>query len=115
MPIRLKLDLPGAIGRPGPWPAHRHSAAAECDLTALVTMPDRGAIRDVPALRANDTIDLGLDELVQHTEADTDAQRQQPLLRRAGQLTHASSTGSGSRSMPWSLAATDAVDTVLMR
>src|SRR3954469_16883474 len=39
------------------------------------------------ALRAHHLVDLGLHQLVQDTEPDTHAQRQQPFLRGAGQLT----------------------------
>jgi hypothetical protein len=51
-----------------------------------VTVPDRGAVRVVLALRADDPVDLGLQQLVQHAEPDAHAERQQPLLRRARQL-----------------------------
>jgi hypothetical protein len=53
---------------------------------ALVAVPDRSPLRHVLALRADDRVDLRLQQLVQHADPDTDAQRQQPFLRRAGQL-----------------------------
>ena len=49
-------------------------------------MADRGPVRVVPALRAHDIVDLLLHQLVQHTEPDADAQREQPLLRCPDQL-----------------------------
>src|SRR3954465_1032486 len=85
--IGVQLDLALAVGGPGARPADRHPAAPEHDLAALVAVADRGAVGIVSALRADDLVDLGFHDLVQHAQADTDAQRQQPFLRRAGQLT----------------------------
>jgi predicted transcriptional regulator len=51
-----------------------------------VTVTNRRAIRDLGVLRADDLIQLGLHHLAQHPKADTNAERQQPILRRAGQL-----------------------------
>ncbi len=85
--IGVQLDLALAVGGPGARPADRHPAAPERDLAALVTVADRGAVWIVSALRADDLVDLGFHDLVQHAQADADAQRQQPFLRRAGQLT----------------------------
>ena len=64
----------------------RHAPAAERDLAALVAVTHRGPVGIVPALRADDLVDLGLHQLVQHAEPDADAQRQQSLLRGAGEL-----------------------------
>ena len=85
--IGVQLDLALAVGGPGARPADRHPAAPERDLAALVAVADRGAVGIVSALRADDLVDLGLHDLVQHAQPDADAQRQQPFLRRAGQLT----------------------------
>ena len=85
--IGAQLDLALAVGGPGPRPADRHPAAPERDLAALVAVADRGAVGIVAALRADDLVDLGFHDLVQHAQPDADAQRQQPFLRRAGQLT----------------------------
>ena len=85
--IGIQLDLALAVGGPGARPADRHPAAPERDLAALVAVADRGAVAIVSALRADDLVDLGLHDLVQHAQPDADAQRQQPFLRRAGQLT----------------------------
>jgi hypothetical protein len=84
--IRPQLDLSLAVGAARPRPADRHPAATERDLASLVAMAHRGAVGDVPALRADDRVDLGLHQLVQHPEPDPDAQRQQPFLRGAGEL-----------------------------
>src|SRR3954463_12139149 len=85
--IGVQLDLALAVGGPGARPADRHPAAPERDRAALVTVADRGAVAIVSALRADDLVDLGFHDLVQHAQADADAQGQQPFLRRAGQLT----------------------------
>jgi hypothetical protein len=84
--VRLKLDLALAVGGPRARPADRHAPPSEGDLAILVAMAHRHAIRDVLALRAHDLVDLGLKQLVQHPKPDADAQRQQALLRSAGEL-----------------------------
>jgi len=86
VPIGLKLDLVLAVGAARPRPADRHPPPTERDLAVLVPVPHRAAVRQVLALRADDLVDLGLDQLVQHTQPDADAERQQPFLRGAGQL-----------------------------
>jgi hypothetical protein len=89
MRIGVQLDLALAVGGPSARPADRHPAAPERDLATLMAVADRGTIGIVSALRADDLVDLGFHDLVQHAHAhaDADAQRQQPFLRRAGQLT----------------------------
>src|SRR4051794_9476371 len=52
-----------------------------------MTMTHRRALTIVAALRTHHLIDLGFHELVQHPEPNTDAERQQPLLRGARKLT----------------------------
>jgi hypothetical protein len=84
--IRPQLDLVGAVGAPGSRSADRDAAPAERDLAALVAVPHRRAVRVVLAPGADDLVDLGLHQLVQHPEPDADTQRQQPLLRCGGQL-----------------------------
>jgi hypothetical protein len=49
-------------------------------------MAHRRSVGQVPALPADDVVDLGLHQLIQHPEPHADAQRQQPSLRRAGLL-----------------------------
>ena len=51
-----------------------------------MTVPDRGPLGVVLALRAYDVVDLLFHQLGQHAEPDTDAQREQPLLRCPDQL-----------------------------
>src|SRR4051812_32974420 len=85
--IRVQLDLLDAVGAANARALDRHTPAAERDLTALVAVPHRGPVNDVPALRADDLVDLRLHQLVQHPEPNPDAQRQQPLLCGPGQLT----------------------------
>ena len=66
--IGRELDLVLTVDGARPRPAHRHALAAERDLAALVAMPHRGAVGDVAALCADDLVDLGLHQLVQHPE-----------------------------------------------
>ena len=70
MRIRLELDLPLPIGGASARPVHWDTPAAERDLTALVAVSYRGAVGVVLAARANHLVQLGLHQLVQHTEAD---------------------------------------------
>jgi hypothetical protein len=49
-------------------------------------MPDRGALRDVLALRPDDLDNLFLEQLGVLAEPDTDRRGEQPLLRRVDQL-----------------------------
>jgi hypothetical protein len=49
-------------------------------------MPDRGALRDVLALRPDDLDNLMLEQLGEHAEPDTDREGEQPFLRRVDQL-----------------------------
>jgi hypothetical protein len=86
MLIGAQPDLGVAVRGPHPRPADLDSAATERDLPALVAMAYSRAIRVVLALRADDVIDLLLHQLGQHPEPDTDAQREQALLRSADQL-----------------------------
>ena len=51
-----------------------------------MAVPHRGPLRVPLPLRADDLVDLLLHQLAQHTEPDTDAQREQPLLRGPDQL-----------------------------
>jgi hypothetical protein len=51
-----------------------------------MAMPDRSPIPVPAALRADELVDLLLQQLPQHTEPDLDRQRQQPLPRCPNQL-----------------------------
>ena len=110
-----QLDLALAVGAASPRTADRHAPAAERDLAVLMAVAHRRPARDVLALRADDLVDLGLHQLVQHAEPDADAQREQSLLRRTGELAQRLLHR---RRQPLDalcgLAATDAADTVLM-
>jgi hypothetical protein len=81
-----QLDLL-AVGRgPHPRPADLDAASAERHLARRVTVPLRGPLAVVAALRANDPLDLPLHRLVQHRQAGADCERQQSLLRLPGDL-----------------------------
>jgi hypothetical protein len=84
--IGPKLDLVLAVGRARPRPADRDTAAAERDLAGLMAMAHRRPVGNVPALRADDLVDLGVHQLVQHAEPDADAERHQSFPCRARQL-----------------------------
>src|SRR4051794_26426942 len=77
-------------------------------------MTDRPAARVMLALRAHHLIDLGLHQLVQHPEPDTDAAPAKPSLAAPASSPSASNTDGATPSMLSRLAATDAADTVLM-
>jgi hypothetical protein len=86
VPIALKRQLLAAVGRAHPGALHPDAAAAERDLTGLVPVPDGETVGVVLAARADDLVDLGLQQLAQHAQPDADAEREQALLRRAGEL-----------------------------
>ena len=80
------LDLTAAVRRAHPRALHRHAPAAERHAAVLMAVTDRDTLGVVAALRTDDVLDLLGHQLRQHPEPDTDAQRQQPFLRRAGKL-----------------------------
>ncbi len=86
VPVARKRQLVLVVCGPDAWTADRHAPATERHLTVVVAMADRPTLRIMLALRAHDLVDLGLHDLVQHAETNADAQRQQALLRGAGQL-----------------------------
>src|SRR3954454_23900583 len=51
-----------------------------------MAMAHRRALPIVATLRSHDLVDLGLHELVQHSQPDTNAERQQPFPGGAGEL-----------------------------
>ena len=51
-----------------------------------MAVTDRGPVRVVLALRADDIVDLLFHQLAQHAEPDADAEREQSLLRCPDQL-----------------------------
>jgi hypothetical protein len=86
MLVGLKRHLALPIGRAHPRALDRNAPAAERDLAILMPVPDRRPVPIPPPLRADDLIDLQLEQLVQHPEPDLDRQRQQPLLPSPNQL-----------------------------
>jgi hypothetical protein len=78
--------LRGTVGRSHPRSLDRDAPAAERHLADLMAVTHRDPISDVPAFRADDVDNLLFQQLGQHARPDTDAQRKQPLLRRADQL-----------------------------
>src|SRR4051794_9852032 len=56
--IALQLDLVLAVRRSGARPADRHAPPSERDLTGLMAVAHRSAIRVVAALWADDLVDL---------------------------------------------------------
>ena len=98
-----QLGLP--VGATRARPPDRDPTAAEDHLPGLVAMTHRDPIGVLPALRADHLDDLFLHQLGQHTEPDTDAQRQQPLPRgprpaRPAPPAHERATRPPSRSRP---------------
>ncbi len=67
-------------------PRDRDPSAAQRHLARLVPVTHRDPIGVLLAPRAHDLDDFLFQQLDQHAEADADAQRQQPLSRRAHQL-----------------------------
>ena len=86
MLVRLQRHLGLAIGDPGARPPDLHTPAAQRHLAVLMAMADSAAVRVPLALRADDPLDLLLEQLPKHTQPHLDRQRQQPLLRRPHQL-----------------------------
>ena len=86
MRVRLQRQLGLPVGAPHARPLHLDASAAERHLARLVPVPHRDPIRIVLALGAHDFDDLFFQQLGQYSKADTDAQREQALLRRADQL-----------------------------
>jgi hypothetical protein len=86
MRVGLKRQLAATIGAPDPRPPHRHTPAAERDLARLVPVAHRRTVGIMLALRPDHPIDLLFQQLDQHADPNTDAEREQPLLRSADQL-----------------------------
>jgi hypothetical protein len=82
----VRSGLAAAVRTAHPRPLNPHAPAAQCHLTGLVAVTDSGALRVVLALCTDDLVDLLFHQHGEHTEPDTDAQGQQPLLRRVHQL-----------------------------
>ena len=84
--VGAQPHLRAAVGAAHARPLHRDAAAAERHLARLVTVTHRDPINVVLAARPDDLDDFLFDQLGQHAQPDTDAERQQPLLRSADQL-----------------------------
>jgi hypothetical protein len=85
MSLGAQLDLAGVIGRRarGRLTGTRRPPS----VTSPASWPWRPRSgRDRGGPSADDLVDLGLHQLIQHSEPDTDAERQQPVLGRAGEL-----------------------------
>src|ERR1035441_4912628 len=86
MLIGRQRHLTLAVRSPGPRPLDPNPAATQGHLTRLMAVTNRGPIEIVAALRPDDLLDLLFHQLRQHTEPDTDAEREQTLLRCPNQL-----------------------------
>jgi hypothetical protein len=86
MPVGLKRHFCLAVRCPDPRALNPNTPPAERDLPILVAMTHRGPIPVPLALQTDHLIDLGLQQLAQHTQPDLDRQRQQPLSRYPNQL-----------------------------
>jgi hypothetical protein len=86
MLIRPKRHLSLAVSGPHPRSANVHATTTERHLAVLVTVPHRGPVGIVLALQTDDVVDLLFHQLAQHAQPDTDAQREQSLLRCPDQL-----------------------------
>jgi hypothetical protein len=86
MRVGRKRHLALVIHRPHTRAAHPNTPATEGDLAILVAMTKRRPLEIVAALRADDIHDLLLHQLAQDAKPDTNAQREQALLRSPNQL-----------------------------
>ena len=86
MLVSAKPHLRATVGTPNPRPLDRDTPAAQRHLARLMPVTHRAALQVVLAPRADDLDHLFFQQLGQHTQADTDAQREQPLPGRTDQL-----------------------------
>jgi hypothetical protein len=84
--VGRKPHLLPAVAAPRARPLDRDATTVQCHLARLVPVAHRRPLRVVPALRADHLDDLFLHQLGEHAEPNTDAQGEQPLLRRTDQL-----------------------------
>jgi hypothetical protein len=70
MVVGVERHLTLAVSGPHARAVHGHAPAAERDLAILVAVTDRCPVRVPLALRADDPVDLQLEQLVQNTEPD---------------------------------------------
>ena len=69
------------VGRAHPRATDRHTPAAACHRSVLVTVTLGCPIRVMLALRAHDLVDFAFHHLMHDRQAETDAQRRQALPR----------------------------------
>jgi hypothetical protein len=78
--------LGAAVDAAHPRSFDRDAAAAERHLARLVAVAHRDPISDVLPFRADHLAHFLFEQFGEHAQADTDAQGEQPLLRRTDQL-----------------------------
>ena len=81
-----ELHLPASVGCAHPRALEGRPSAAERHRALLGAPASGGSLRVVATLRSDHLGDLGLHQLVHDTEPDTDRERQQVLLRGAGEV-----------------------------
>src|ERR1022692_4163497 len=86
MLVAHKWPLCLAVRGPCPRTRHLHAPTPERHLTTFMAMSDRGPVRVPLALRADQLIDLLLQQFPEHTQPDLDRQREQSLSRCPDQL-----------------------------
>jgi hypothetical protein len=85
--VHRQPELPGIVGGPDPGALHSDPAPAEGDLTGLVAVANRTAIRVVADLWADDLGDLFFHQLGKHAEPDAHRESQKALTCDPYQLT----------------------------
>ena len=86
MRVRLQWQLAATVDAADARSFDLHASAAQRHLARLVPVTYRAPLPVMAALRAHDLDDLFFHQLGQHSQADTDAEREQPLLRSTDQL-----------------------------
>jgi hypothetical protein len=81
-------QLGGAVGAAYPRPVDPDPAAAEGDPAGLGAMADRGPLRVVAALGADQPLDVGVQQAPQYPQAGSNGKGEQPLAGCTGQLSH---------------------------
>jgi hypothetical protein len=112
--VRLQLDLTRAVDGARPRPLDRHAAPTERPLAALMAVAHRPTVRIVLALRADDLIDLGLHEFVQHPRPTPTLSANSPSLAAPASSPSASCTRSGNPPPASSSPTTSSLDTILI-
>jgi hypothetical protein len=79
-------QLGGAVGAADPRPVDPHAAAAEGDPAGLGAVANRGPVRVVAALGADQPLDVSVQQAAQHPKAGPNGQGEQAFAGGAGQL-----------------------------